>query len=175
MSEEFAIRVEQGLKLSRRIYYGKGITPPLVPDPDSSPENFLPTAITAYASITDPVAVDNPDVPSYQPYVHARCDPSALVPLQMLGIEMRVDSWLDTAFVTVTGRWRVHCVMPSKHFDCCIAVPMGEKVKNHFHRQTKPTNLLYLSFFLFHSINSIFKMHYIPDILFLGWISGRRH
>uniref|UniRef100_A0A1J3CYW8 von Willebrand factor A domain-containing protein n=1 Tax=Noccaea caerulescens TaxID=107243 RepID=A0A1J3CYW8_NOCCA len=127
MSEEFAIRVEQGLKLSRRIYYGKGITPPLVPDPDSSPENFFPTAITAYASITDPVAVDNPDVPSYQPYVHARCDPSALVPLQMLGIEMRVDSWLDTAFVTVTGRWRVHCVMPSKHFDCCIAVPMGEK------------------------------------------------
>ncbi|CAA7052474.1 unnamed protein product [Microthlaspi erraticum] len=127
MSEEFAIRVEQGLKLSRRIYYGKGITLPPVPDPDSSPENFLPTAITAYASITDPVAVDNPDVPSYQPYVHARCDPSALVPLQMLGIEMRVDSWLDTAFVTVTGRWRVHCVMPSKHFDCCIAVPMGEK------------------------------------------------
>ncbi|KAG2321787.1 hypothetical protein Bca52824_015000 [Brassica carinata] len=127
MSEEFAVRVEQGLKLSRRIYYGKGIAPPAVPDPQSSPENFLPTAITAYASITDPVAVDNPDVPSYQPYVHARCDPSALVPLQMLGIEMRVDCWLDTAFVTVTGRWRVHCVMPSKRFDCCIAVPMGEK------------------------------------------------
>ncbi|VVA95058.1 unnamed protein product [Arabis nemorensis] len=127
MSEGFAIRVEQGLKLSRRIYYGKGVTPPLVPDPPSSPENFLPTAITAYASITDPVAVDNPDVPSYQPYVHARCDPSALVPLQMLGIEMRVDCWLDTAFVSVTGRWRVHCVMPSKRFDCCVAVPMGEK------------------------------------------------
>ncbi|CAN7054192.1 hypothetical protein IGI04_028725 [Brassica rapa subsp. trilocularis] len=127
MSEEFAVRVEQGLKLSRRIYYGKGIAPPVVPDPQSSPENFLPTAITAYASITDPVAVDNPDVPSYQPYVHARCDPSALVPLQMLGIEMRVDCWLDTAFVTVTGRWRVHCVMPSKRFDCCIAVPTGEK------------------------------------------------
>ncbi|CAN8235288.1 unnamed protein product [Cochlearia groenlandica] len=127
MSEEFAIRVEQGLKLSWRIYYGKGIAPPLIPDPPSSPENFLPTAITAYASITDPVAVDNPDVPSYQPYVHARCDPSALVPLQMLGVEMRVDCWLDTAFVAVNGRWRVHCVMPSKRFDCCVAVPMGEK------------------------------------------------
>ncbi|XP_010471276.1 PREDICTED: inter alpha-trypsin inhibitor, heavy chain 4-like [Camelina sativa] len=128
MSEEFAIRVEQGLKLSRRIYYGKGITPPLVPaDPPSSPDNFLPTAITAYASITDPVAVDNPEVPSYQPYVHARCDPSALVPLQMLGVEMRVDCWLDTAFVSISGRWRVHCVMPSKRFDCCVGVPMGEK------------------------------------------------
>lgn len=142
MSEEFAVRVEQGLKLSRRIYYGKGIAPPVVPDPQSSPENFLPTAITAYASITDPVAVDNPDVPSYQPYVHARCDPSALVPLQMLGIEMRVDCWLDTAFVTVTGRWRVHCVMPSKRFDCCIAVPTGEKV-NYYNKTTK--YLLYLS------------------------------
>ncbi|CAD5317012.1 unnamed protein product [Arabidopsis thaliana] len=127
MSEEFALRVEQGLQLARRIYYGKGIAPPVVPDPPSSPENFLPTAITAYASITDPVAVDNPDVPSYQPYVHARCDPSALVPLQMLGIEMNIDCWLDTAFVTVTGRWRVHCVRPSKRFDCCVGVPMGEK------------------------------------------------
>lgn len=147
MSEEFAVRVEQGLKLSRRIYYGKGIAPPVVPDPQSSPENFLPTAITAYASITDPVAVDNPDVPSYQPYVHARCDPSALVPLQMLGIEMRVDCWLDTAFVTVTGRWRVHCVMPSKRFDCCIAVPTGEKV-NYYNYTTKSA----LSIFALYSI-----------------------
>lgn len=173
MSEEFAIRVEQGLKLSRRIYYGKGITPPLVPDPDSSPENFLPTAITAYASITDPVAVDNPDVPSYQPYVHARCDPSALVPLQMLGIEMRVDSWLDTAFINVTGRWRVHCVMPSKRFDCCVAVPMGEKVKNLFDRvisllQTKPTKSTLSIFFSFIPLVAFFKC--IIFQIFYFWV-----
>ncbi|XP_010537629.1 PREDICTED: uncharacterized protein LOC104812256 [Tarenaya hassleriana] len=132
MSCDFAGRVEQGLQLSRRIYYGKGVAlpPPVIPEPPparSPPENFLPTAVTAYSAIYDPVAVDNPDVPSYQPYVHARCDPPALVPLQMLAAEVRVDCWLDTAVVTFIGRWRVHCLMACRRADCCIAVPMGEK------------------------------------------------
>ncbi|KAJ6354393.1 hypothetical protein OIU76_027254 [Salix suchowensis] len=130
MAEEFGRSVEDGLKLSRRIYLGKdrAVTPPKPPSHmDKSPAAFLPTAPMVYAVISDPGIVDNPDIPSYQPHVYGRCDPPALIPLQMNRIELEADSYLDTAFVKISGSWRVHCVMGSKSCDCRLAVPMGEQ------------------------------------------------
>ena len=60
--------------------------------------------------------------------MHGRRDPSALIPLQMNGVELEVDCFLDTAFVRVVGLWRVHYVMGSKNCDCLVAIPMGEQV-----------------------------------------------
>ena len=131
MAEEFGRSVEDGLKLSRRIYLGKdrAVTPPKpLSHMDKSPVAFLPTAPMVYAVISDPGIVDNPDIPSYQPHVYGRCDPPALIPLQMNRIELEADSYLDTAFVKISGSWRVHCVMGSKSCDCRLAVPMGEQV-----------------------------------------------
>ncbi|CAL5408253.1 unnamed protein product [Camellia sinensis] len=85
---------------------------------EKSLESHVPTAVMVYAVLSEPSIVDNPDVPSYQPYVHGLCDPPALIPLHMHRIEMEVDCYLDTAFVTVSGTWRVHCVMSSKSCDC---------------------------------------------------------
>ncbi|KAK8629211.1 hypothetical protein V6N13_078063 [Hibiscus sabdariffa] len=81
----------------------------------------------AYAVVPEPAMVDNPDVPSYQPYVHGRCDPPALIPLHMHGVSMEVDCCLDTAFVTVSGAWRVHCIMAGWRCDCRVAIPMGQQ------------------------------------------------
>ncbi|GLU14227.1 hypothetical protein SLE2022_308100 [Rubroshorea leprosula] len=129
MASEFSTSVDYGLRLSKRIYYGKG--GPKAPVPEvmskSAPESCLPTAVMAYAVVVEPAVVDNPDVPSYQPYVHGRCDPPALIPLNMHEVCMDVDCCMDTAFVSVTGVWRVHCVMASKRCDCRIVVPMGEQ------------------------------------------------
>ncbi|KAM7471879.1 hypothetical protein LguiA_010062 [Lonicera macranthoides] len=97
---------------------------------DSSPplsETNLPTAPMVYAVIKDPSIVDNPDIPSYQPYVHGPCQPPALIPLHMHGIGMEVECYLDTAFVTCSGTWRVHCVTASKSCECRIAIPMGDQ------------------------------------------------
>ncbi|XP_027177425.1 inter-alpha-trypsin inhibitor heavy chain H3 isoform X2 [Coffea eugenioides] len=131
MAEEFARAVEDGLRLSKRIYFGKdrAVAPPKPITPmDKTPQQmYLPTAVMIYAVIGDPAIVDNPDVPSYQPHVHGRCDPPALIPLQMNGVSLEVDCFLDTAFVTVSGSWRVHCVMGSRGCDCRIVIPMGEQ------------------------------------------------
>ncbi|XP_074280794.1 uncharacterized protein LOC141605796 isoform X2 [Silene latifolia] len=133
--ESFMEAVEEGLKLSKRLYYGKdrSIAPPRPPPPMSkSPNTYLPTAAMLYAVVTDPAVVDNPDIPSYQPYVYGRCDPPALIPLHMNRVSLEVDSYLDdTVFVTVAGEWRVHCVMGSKTVDCRLAVPMGEQGSIH--------------------------------------------
>uniref|UniRef100_A0A7C8YUT4 Uncharacterized protein n=1 Tax=Opuntia streptacantha TaxID=393608 RepID=A0A7C8YUT4_OPUST len=129
--EDFMNAVEEGLKLSRRIYYGKdrAVAPPSPPPPMSkSPKYYLPTAPMVYAVMYDPGIVDNPDIPSYQPYVYGQLDPPALIPLQMMGVTLHVDCYWDTVFVRVSGRWRVHCVMGSKSCDCRIAVPMGKQV-----------------------------------------------
>jgi hypothetical protein len=131
MAEEFGRSVQDGLKLSKRIYLGKdrAVTPPKPPSHmDKSPVAYLPTAPMVYAVISNPAIVDNPDIPSYQPHVHGRCDPPALIPLQMTRIELEADSYLDTAFVKISGSWRVHCVMGSESCDCRLAVPMGEQV-----------------------------------------------
>lgn len=125
--------------LSRRIYYGKDVKMPPLPEPvpaKSSPDSLLPTAVMVYAAVSEPASVDNPDVPSYQPYVHGRCEPPALVPLHMRGVQMEVDCWLDTAFLTVKGEWRVHCIKAGERCDCCIAVPLGEKVYRDFDRHS---------------------------------------
>ncbi|KAI3521349.1 hypothetical protein L1887_10812 [Cichorium endivia] len=140
--DEFSKSVQMGLQLSKRISYGKdkaSMTVPKVPSMKKSlsscssssslrlPENQRPTAPMVYAVIVDPSVVDNPDICSYQPYVYGHCDPPALVPLHMHGIAMEVDCYLDTAFVTVTGTWRVHCVSSATCCDCRIAIPMGEQ------------------------------------------------
>lgn len=132
MAEDFSTAVDYGLRLSKRIYYGKdrsaSAPKPQEMEKSESQESFLPTAPMVYAVIPEPSIVDNPDVPSYQPYVHGRCDPPALIPLHMLGIAMEVDCYLDTAFISVSGTWRVHCVMGSRRCDCRVAIPMGEQV-----------------------------------------------
>lgn len=135
MADDFAKAVDDGLRLSKRLYFGKDreAAPPR-PSPavmERSPSrSLLPTAPMVYAVIYDPAIVDNPDIPSYQPHVHGRCDTPALIPLQMHGVELEADCYLDTAFVRVSGSWRVHCVMGSKSCGCRIAVPMGEQVRN---------------------------------------------
>lgn len=130
MADNFTKSVEDGLKLSKRIYFGKdrSVTPPKPVAMNKSSKSYLPTAPMVYAVIPDPVVVDNPDIPSYQPHVYGKCDPPALIPLQMNRIAMEVDCYLDTAFVTLSGSWRVHCVMGNRSCDCRLAVPMGEQV-----------------------------------------------
>lgn len=128
MADHFSSRVEFGLKLSERIYHGKRSAPAPAPAMSRSPEGYLPTAPMCYAVISDPETVDNPDIRSYQPYGHGRCEPPALIPLQLHGVAMEVECCLDTAFVTFTGKWRVHCVRASSLCDCQLAIPMGEQV-----------------------------------------------
>ncbi|KAL0308412.1 UNVERIFIED_CONTAM: Inter-alpha-trypsin inhibitor heavy chain H3 [Sesamum radiatum] len=131
MAEDFEAAVEEGLRLSKRVYFGKdrAVAPPkpLTAMDRATGCSYLPTSPMLYAVVTDPAIVDNPDRPSYQPHVHGRCDPPALIPLQMNGVSLEVDCSLDTAFVTMTGTWRLHCVMSSRSCDCRIAVPMGEQ------------------------------------------------
>lgn len=136
MADGFEAAVEDGLRLSKRIYFGKdrAVAPPkpaMVMEREREREDvhsYLPASPMIYAVIGNPAIVDNPDIPSYQPHVHGSCNPSALIPLQMNGISLEVECYLDTAFVTVTGSWRVHCVMGSRSCDCRLAVPMGEQV-----------------------------------------------
>ncbi|CAK7356494.1 unnamed protein product [Dovyalis caffra] len=136
MSREFATCVEYGLSLSKRIYYGKELTPAAAEAMTRSmssksselAESYLPTAVMAYAVVPEPELVDNPDVPSYQPYVHGRCEPPALIPLRMHGlVAMEIDCFFDHANVCFSGAWRVHCIKASRKCDVRIAVPMGEQ------------------------------------------------
>ncbi|KAL8171627.1 hypothetical protein V2J09_023431 [Rumex salicifolius] len=125
----FARCVEVGLSLSKRVLYSRDEPPVKTPKMEKSalPDSYLASAPMVYAMISDPLIVDNPDVPSYQPYVHGRCSPPALIPLHMYGVEAEVDCHLDTAFVTVSGSWRLHCVTGNRSSDCCVAIPMGEQ------------------------------------------------
>ncbi|GAB4841966.1 hypothetical protein Ancab_011923 [Ancistrocladus abbreviatus] len=127
--EEFTKSVEVGLKLSTRVNYGNdpSLRPPKPPSMKNFPEAHVPAAPMVYAVISDPSIVDNPDIPSYQPYVFGGCNPPALIPLHMHGIEVEVYCYLDTAFVSVSGMWHVHCVAGNKSCDCRIALPMGEQ------------------------------------------------
>ncbi|KAI3846630.1 hypothetical protein MKX03_029498 [Papaver bracteatum] len=157
MSEEERLTraIEQGMKLSKRIYYGKGenipsknysaVSPPQqqpimdkklsAPSPTSSSFSnsfssyILPTSPMVYAVISDPSMVDNPDIPSFQPHIHGKCDPTALIPLHMKQISMEIHCFLDTSFVTVVGEWRVHCVKRNQSCFCRLIVPMTEQRK----------------------------------------------
>ncbi|XP_042485507.1 uncharacterized protein LOC122065729 [Macadamia integrifolia] len=130
MEEVFVKSVENGLKLSRRIYFGKDrdVLPPKLEVMEINLHSYLPTAPMVYAVIYDPSIVDTPDIRSYQPHVYGCCDPPALIPLQMNGIAIEVECYLDTAIITVSGSWRVHCVIGSSSCDCCLAIPMSEKI-----------------------------------------------
>ncbi|KAI3982473.1 hypothetical protein MKX01_006604 [Papaver californicum] len=147
MAEERLTKsIEEGMKLSKRILFGKqnsnknySVSPPQQPVMEkklsSSSSSFshyyyyylLPTSPMVYAVISDPSIVDNPDVPSYQPHIHGKCVPSALIPLHMNEISMEIDCFLDTAFVTVIGVWRVHCVKRNRSCSCRLIAPMTEQ------------------------------------------------
>lgn len=133
MAEEFSKAVEEGIRLSKRIYFGndRAVSPPKPPTSMlKSNTAFLPTSPMVYAVIHDPAIVDNPDVPSYQPYVHGRCEPPALIPLHMINVvELKGDCYLNSAFLEVVGCWRLHCVSGSRACDCILAVPMGPQVR----------------------------------------------
>jgi len=161
MADYFSGSVEFGLNLSKRVYYGRGSAPLSVPSMSRSPEGFLPTAPMCYAVISDPEKVDNPDIRSYQPYVLGECDPPALIPLELHGVAMEVECSLDMAFVTVTGKWRVHCVTGSSTCDCQVAIPMGEQVRRHSTINSIPVNA-YISIF---SILSIFFKKILIEII----------
>jgi len=139
--DEFARAVEDGLKLSKRLVLPGGLPPPRPPSgmdrtvsaaaaagPDP---RLLPTAPMAYAVVTDPGAVDTPDVPSYQPYVYGRLDPPAMIPLQMKEVDLAVDCALDAAHVTLRARWWLHCITRSRECDVRLVVPMGEQVSTN--------------------------------------------
>ncbi|KAM2621442.1 hypothetical protein TB2_026192 [Malus domestica] len=131
MAEDFSKAVDDGLKFSKRLYFGKdrAVSPPKQPPSMDKATScaFLPTAPMVYAVISDPGIVDNPDIPSYQPHVHGRCDPPALIPLTMNRVELQVDCYMDTAFIRISGSWRVHCIKGSKSCGCRVAIPMGEQ------------------------------------------------
>uniref|UniRef100_A0A0E0EEA5 VWFA domain-containing protein n=1 Tax=Oryza meridionalis TaxID=40149 RepID=A0A0E0EEA5_9ORYZ len=137
--EGFARAVEDGLKLSKRLVLPGGLPPPRPPagmdrgggggggGDASVAALLLPSAPMAYAVVTDPGAVDTPDVPSYQPYVYGRLDPPALIPLQMKEVDLSVDCALGEAAVTVRARWWLHCITRSRDCDVRIVVPMGDQ------------------------------------------------
>ncbi|XP_062211501.1 uncharacterized protein LOC133912666 [Phragmites australis] len=136
MEEGFARAVEDGLKLTKRLVQSDGsVLPPPRPlagmerDPAATGplQHLLPAAPMAYAVVVDPGAVDNPDVPSYQPHVYGCLDPPALIPLQMREVDLRVDCAAVCAEVTVRARWWVHCLTRSRACDCRIVVPMGHQ------------------------------------------------
>ncbi|XP_021716550.1 uncharacterized protein LOC110684405 [Chenopodium quinoa] len=133
MADDFHKSVQLGLKLSKRIYYGKepSMKPPQPPSSmeksSSEDQLLLPTSPMVYAVVSNPSMIDNPDIKSYQPYVHGRCKPPALIPLHMYGVEVEVDCYLDMAFVNLSGTWRLHCVDAAQKCDCLLAIPMGEQ------------------------------------------------
>ncbi|XP_062215389.1 uncharacterized protein LOC133915962 [Phragmites australis] len=137
MEEGFARAVEDGLKLTKRLVLPGGVPPPrphagMERDPVAAAgplQHLLPAAPMAYAVVLDPGAVDNPDVPSYQPHVYGRLDPPALIPLQMREVELRVycAAACATAEVAVRARWWVHCLTRSRACDCRVVVPMGHQ------------------------------------------------
>ncbi|XP_020697533.1 uncharacterized protein LOC110110411 isoform X1 [Dendrobium catenatum] len=129
--EEFTMSVEEGLRLAKRVYAGKDryaeAPPRQTAEMERSRASLIPKAPMLYAVIVDPAIVDNPDIPSYQPHVYGRCDPPALIPLHMKEIAVTTDCYIDTAFISVRGRWRLHCVMGSRRCDCRLVVPFGEQ------------------------------------------------
>ncbi|KAJ0780337.1 putative von Willebrand factor, type A, von Willebrand factor A-like domain superfamily [Helianthus annuus] len=128
--DDFTTGVRDGLRLAKRIYYGNDrsvVAPKPVTPMEKATKSLYPTSPMVYAVIYNPAIVDNPDMPSYQPHVHGRCDPPALIPLQMNDISFEVECYLDTAFVTMSGSWRVHCVMGDADCSCRVAIPMGEE------------------------------------------------
>ncbi|KAL9228500.1 hypothetical protein vseg_004076 [Gypsophila vaccaria] len=144
MAEDLTKAVQQGLRLCTRLYYTpeslhnnnssspttKPPRPHLIPmlssksSSSSSSSSLLPSAPSLYAVVTDPSIVDNPDVRSYQPYVHGRCHPPALIPLHLYDVRVHVECCVDVAVVEFAAVWRLHCVDAAKSCDCRLALPL---------------------------------------------------
>ncbi|KAL2327289.1 hypothetical protein Fmac_020716 [Flemingia macrophylla] len=151
MAEEFSKSVEEGLRLSKRIYFGndRAVTPPRPPPSMSKSHTaYVPTAPTLYAVISDPGIVDNPDVPSYQPYVHGKCDPPALIPLHMKSVSASAHCFLNaSAFFAFSFASRLHCISGSRLCDCLLALPLPHQgsilgVEITVHRKSYSTKLV---------------------------------
>nr|KYP62199.1 Inter-alpha-trypsin inhibitor heavy chain H1 [Cajanus cajan] len=151
MAEEFSKSVEEGLRLSKRIYFGndRAVSPPRPPPTMSKSHTaYLPTAPMLYAVINDPSIVDNPDVPSYQPYVHGKCDPPALIPLHMNSFNLAAHCFLNAAAsLSLSAAWRLHCISGSRSCDCLIAMPLPHQgsilgVEVTVHRKSYSTKLV---------------------------------
>ncbi|KAG9130525.1 hypothetical protein Leryth_025243 [Lithospermum erythrorhizon] len=122
MADEFSSAVEEGLRLSKRLYYA--VAPPRAM---REMESLLPQGPMMYAVISDPGIVDNPDVPTYQPHVHGTCHPPALIPLQINLLSLETHCFFHTAFVSLEASFRLHCVMSSRSSPCLLALPMGHQ------------------------------------------------
>ncbi|KAK7411845.1 hypothetical protein VNO78_03288 [Psophocarpus tetragonolobus] len=152
MAEEFSKSVEEGLHLAKRIYFGndRTVSPPKPPPTMSKSHTaYLPTAPMLFAVIRDPSIVDNPDVPSYQPYVHGNCDPPALIPLQMISnFHLLANCHLNAAaFLTLSASWRLHCISGSRSSHCLLALPLPPQgsilgVEVSVHRKSYSTKLI---------------------------------
>ncbi|CAN6470028.1 unnamed protein product [Victoria cruziana] len=129
--DDFEKAVEDGLGLTKRLYYGRDDRPAVMTagqaKADPGGTKYFPTAPTVYAVISDPAVVDNPDQPSYQPHVYGRWDPPALIPIHMNRAELEVNCIVSSAVVEFRGSFRVHCVAANKKCDCRIVVPTSEK------------------------------------------------
>ncbi|XP_031490840.1 uncharacterized protein LOC116257954 isoform X1 [Nymphaea colorata] len=129
--DNFEKAVEAGLALTKRLYYGRDDRAAEMTAGQSKAElggrKYFPTAPTVYAVISDPAIVDNPDQPSYQPHLHGRWDPPALIPMQMNRVELEVNCVLSSAVVEFRGSFRVHCVATNRKCDCRVVVPRSEK------------------------------------------------
>ncbi|GAA0171499.1 hypothetical protein LIER_25513 [Lithospermum erythrorhizon] len=122
MADSFSSAVEEGLRLSKRLYYA--VAPPRAM---REMESLLPQGPMMYAVISDPGIVDNPDVPTYQPHVHGTCHPPALIPLQINLLSLETHCFFHTAFVSLEASFRLHCVMSSRSSPCLLALPMGHQ------------------------------------------------
>ncbi|ONM25257.1 inter-alpha-trypsin inhibitor heavy chain-related [Zea mays] len=175
--EDFARAVEDGLKLSKRLVLPGGVPPPRPPAgmertmssaSASGPDpRLLPTAPMAYAVVTDPAAIDTPDVPSYQPYVYGHLDPPALIPLQMKEVDLAVDCALDAAHVTLRARWWLHCITRSRDCDVRLVVPLGEQEQ----RQLSPA----ITVALIHLVSSCWQHHMYTLPRYVLWSPGALH
>lgn len=165
-ADEFSYSLEFGLRLAKRISYA---TPPQLQTIYKSSSTSTPpsAAVMLYAVIKDPSMVENPDIPSYQPYVHGRCSPPALIPLQMHDLSLRIDCFLDTAFFTLHSVWRLHCVAASRRCDCQIHLPI------HHHHQVRlpPYSMIFVCTFL-HSFVCLYLVWIIEPFYWQGSLLG---
>ncbi|KAL4180692.1 hypothetical protein AMTRI_Chr12g267090 [Amborella trichopoda] len=129
MEEAFGRSVESGLKLSKRLYYGRNElsgrrSAPFPAKMVEDSKHLFPRSPMVYSMISDPSIVDNPDIPSYQPHVYGTLDPPALIPLHMNRIEVDVNCVVNSAIFELKGSWRVHCVSCDRKCDCLLALPL---------------------------------------------------
>eukprot|EP01018_Ginkgo_biloba_P026746 Gb_09355 [translate_table: standard] len=130
----FGDSLAAGLILSEQINYGTNRTS-VGPKPKTAPKpvemykktHQYPTAPMISAVITDSGIVGNPDVPDYQPTLYGGNMPPALIPLQMNEVGLEIACHINTAFITVQGMWKLHCLRSGRTCDCLLTIPMYEQ------------------------------------------------